>query len=501
MKSTKILALVLALLMLLPLAFAGCSKAKEETKTNEGNKPVDTSGLYTADIKDLHGHEFIFLTRSTTHGHLSVNEIYAEELNGDKVNDAVYKRNSNLEATYNCKITQETNDNPASSVKEQLISGEYVYDYIYAGVASLRNLSASNLLVDYNELENVDLSKAWWDRNAIDGFTIAGKSFYVTGSGGTMDERASWAIYFNQDIVERADLETPYELVRRGEWTVDKMYEYMMATKEDLDGDGIWTVNKDRFGYIGEPINNWMHVAACGLRLSRVTEDGEIDLPATVNKDVQAAWAALKPLLTSEYRMVTDTGFSKGYGTFYGCLSAVIFNISKNDIKWGVLPMPKLNAEQEEYWTSIHSGWCFGYSIPVTTDLAQDAETNGFESGREQAGYFLEAFFYQSMGTLETAYYDQVVKYQVMKDSNSAEMMEIALKNKIYDPVVIFDFGKIGSSLFKEVGSVGGKSGDNGTAVKGSDVNYDTLVSTYESRLTAARKALQKYITYVTNED
>ncbi len=501
MKGKKLAVFLLALLMILPLALAGCSGNSVQTETGT-KSDVNQNDVYDAEIKDLGGHEFYFLTRSTPHPHLQVNEIFAEELNGDRVNDAVYQRNSDLEQTFNCKIVQDTNPDPAKAVKEQLIAGEYQYDYIYAGVAHLRTLASSNLLVDFNSLDNVHLEKSWWDMNAIQGFTIAGKSFYVTGAGGTMDERASWAIYFNKDVIERADLESPYNLVREGKWTVDKMYEYMMATKEDLDGDGVYTIGKDRFGYIGEPLNNWMHVAACNCRVSRFNEDGEIELPATVNKDIMTAWAALKPLLTSEYRNVTDSGaFSSGKGTFYGCLSAVIFNISKNDITWGVLPMPKLNEEQEEYWTSINGGWCYCYVIPTTTDQAPDAEANGFASGREQAGYFLEAFFAKSVDTLEVAFYEQVVKFQVVKDSQSAEMMEIALKNKVYDPVVIFNFGQIGSSLFSAAGSDGGRADGKGTAVKGSDVNYDTLVSLYESRLSAARKQLQKYVDYISTDE
>ena len=105
------------------------------------------------------------------------------------------------------------------------------------------------------------------------------------------------------------------------------------------------------------------------------------------------------------------------------------------------------------------------------------------------------------MDTLEVAFYEQVVKFQVVKDSQSAEMMEIALKNKVYDPVVIFNFGQIGTSLFAAAGSDGGRADGKGTAVKGSDVNYDTLVSLYESRLSAARKQLQKYIDYISTDE
>ena len=37
--------------------------------------------------------------------------------------------------------------------------------------------------------------------------------------------------------------------------------------------------------------------------------------------------------------------------------------------------------------------------------------------------------------------------------------------------------------------------------VPGTDANYDNLVSTYESRVNAARKQLQSYINYIDQEE
>ncbi|MBP5288710.1 MAG: hypothetical protein J6Z79_02410 [Clostridia bacterium] len=511
MMKRRALALLLAALTLVPVILvAGCGKDDGGKKGGpavvaESREEEDTSRNYDAKIHDMHGHQFWFIVRELgKYQHLTVNEIYAEELNGDKVNDAVFKRNAALQEKFNCEIREDRVENPASAVKEQLLAGEYQYDFIYTGVSQLRPLSASNLLVDFKELEEVNLEKAWWDQNAIEGLGIAGKAFYVTGEAGTMDERSSWIMYFNKDVLEKAHIEMPYDLVREGKWTIDQMYEIMMATHDDLDGDGTYTIGKDRFGYIGQADNNWFHVAAGGLHLSRISSAGEIEIPATVSEEVLTAWTALKPLLTSEYRDVADSGsrFRLGLGTFYSCLSGSILNMNKSEqLNFGVLPMPKLSEEQEDYWTSFSSTWCYGYAIPVTTDNATDYEENGFSSGREQAGYFLEAFSYYSMGTLAVAYYEQVIKGQTVKDADSIEMMDIALKNKVYDPVVIFSFGKLGSALFISAGSNGGQVAGTGEPAKGSDVNYDTLVSLYESRVTAARKALKNYINYVTAED
>ena len=506
MKAKRILSLLLALVMVFALlAVVGCGE--EDPKNTKGSgidntaEAEDANSKYDAEVKDLKGHTFYFLSRTTTHKHLDTNEVYAEELNGDKINDAVFKRNTTLEQTYNCHIQETRETDVLAAVKEPLIAGEYCYDFIYAGSTNLRNLAGSNLLVDLNTLENLHLEKTWYDQNLRKGLTIAQKLFYINGDAGTMDDRSTWIMFFNRDFVEKFKLENPYDLVAKGEWTVDKMYEMSEAMVQDKDGDNVMTIGKDVFAYLGEDNNNWYHVAACDCRLSSFTENGDVYIPATVNDDVLDAWAKLKPLLTSPNRDVSDSGsrFRKNLAGFYGINCGALLNFEETTINFGVIPFPKKNVEQTEYWTSISAGWCSCYAIPVVADGNEEAAAAGFASGREMAAYFLEAFSYYSVDTLTPAFYDQVLKRQMIRDTESSEMLDLALKNKVYDPVVLYNFGSIGS-IFKSCGSNGsGGTGGTPNAV-GTDVNYDNLVSTYEARLDAARKALNNYLNYIDQE-
>ena len=85
MKHLKILSLILAILMLIPMVLAGCAK-DEGGKQGDGQginvvkETEDKSAIYDSEIHDMHGHEFWFLVRETTHQHLATNEVYAEEL-------------------------------------------------------------------------------------------------------------------------------------------------------------------------------------------------------------------------------------------------------------------------------------------------------------------------------------------------------------------------------------------------------------------------------------
>jgi hypothetical protein len=164
------------------------------------------------------------------------------------------------------------------------------------------------------------------------------------------------------------------------------------------------------------------------------------------------------------------------------------FDLGDSTYRIGALPMPKLNEDQEEYQTGVYYSQLCTYAIPTTVEGAEDWATNGFSSGAEQVAYFFEVFSFYSMNLLSPAFYNQVLLKQVASDPESAEMIELAMQNKVYDPIAGYNFG--GINIYSAVGS------NNQNGIPGTDVNYDTLVSSYEAKVSAARKALQQYIQF-----
>ena len=516
MKNTKLFAFLMVLLMVVPMILTACGGGGGTTTsetpgiqapTQEQGDPADR---YDIDVKDLGGHEFMFLVYDDpAHKHLDCHEVYAAELTGDKINDAVYSRNAQLAQTYNCTVSEErcTKSELIASVKEPLIAGEYVYDFIYTSLISLKSLASSGLLVDFYSLDNIHLEKNWWDHNLAKGITVAGKLFYVNGDAGTLDDRDAQVMFFNRDLIEKNYLEDPFQLAKNGEWTIDKLFELSEACWEDLDGDGVFVVGKDVAAYMCPGQANWTHVVACGgLTLSDVDEKGNIYLPGGIKKEILDVWGELRPLLTSPHRDVSDSGsrFRNGRAAFYIMNLGSILNYGDSAFNFGVLPLPKRNAEQDKYYTTMEGGWLGVYSIPTTVDNMDEGDYKkaGFESGKEFCAYFLNAFGYYSRDTLTPAFYEDVVKRQMIRDETSLEMLELAVENKVYDPVALYSFGNIAFSMFRSVGCLhwSGTNSDYVGAV-GDGTNYDTLTSKYAERLEAARKALNNYIKNTTADD
>ncbi len=501
MKATKILSLVLAAIMLCSCFLVSCGG--EGDKKGDGDEiilntnEVDQSKVLDLEKKNFNGHEFRVMSRRHSASHLDTKEIYAEALTGDKINDAVFTRNAQIEKEYNCKILQDKSYDPSTAVREPLMAGEYIYDILFDEAKQLRTLASRNLLFDFATSEYINTEKAWYDQRGLNGLNIGGKIFFLIGDGCILDDASSYLMRFNRDFIEEYDSDINlYDEVREGKWTIDRLYELMTATAKDLDGNGVLMPGEDRFGYNAERAVDWAHVAACGVTLSVMDDSGNYELPLQIKPEILDVWAALKPVITSPARLMSDTGLGTGMCVFFCCNAASLYSESSANTTYdlGVLPMPKLNEEQDEYYTTVYFFQLCSFAVPMTANNAEDYATNGFASGVEQAAYFLEVFSYYSMNILTPAFYNQVMLKQAVPDLESAEILEIALKNKLYDPVVGYNFGSI-YTIFYNAGS-GGQNG-----IPGTDVNYDTLVSQYESRVNAARKALNNYMNYITTDN
>ena len=380
-------------------------------------------------------------------------------------------------------------------IKDPLLAGDYVCDLMFGRVDYNSTLMLSNLIVDLSSLENLNLEKAWYDDFSMSKVTFEGKVFNAVGDASTLDDRTCWIMYFNKGLVSSFDSELNlYQKVREGKWTIDLMYEIMQATANDENGDGTMTLGTDRFGYITEPSTNWYHVNACNVTLSILNADGTYTIPDSPKQEVLDAWAALKKILAVPEREVSWSAahFKSGLGTFYACNAGTLLTISDTPFDYGVLPMPKLNEEQDKYYTGVEGVNFVGFAIPSTAsnDPNKDWQKNGFESGEEQSAYFLELFSYYSMIHLTPAFFDQVCLKQAVVDVDSQEMVIMALENKLLDPVVLFNWGEI--NIFPKVGS-----GSNN--VVGNDTNWDTLTSTYESKVQGARTAMDQFMEGIRN--
>ena len=285
--ATRVLSLILAVIIL-TCGFVSCGGGSK-TADNSSNTPVNAGEIEDPESveeenkittpnlpdKDWGGQEITFLVRGKDFNEWESQDIYAEEEIGEPVNDAVYRRNAILEDRYNLLIRRFGAGGDIQSRAERAIrSGSNDYQVYMCNTQETNNLAMKGFLIDLNKVQYLDLSREYWDQNSIYGFTVEGKTLFMTGDLSIMANDATWILMFNKKLVQDLQLESPYELVRNNKWTADKMLEVMRGVARDLNGDGAMKGPDDLFGMATHGSTYDGLFFGMGMRVSTMDSNG-----------------------------------------------------------------------------------------------------------------------------------------------------------------------------------------------------------------------------------
>ncbi|MCL1794820.1 MAG: hypothetical protein FWG34_13240 [Oscillospiraceae bacterium] len=468
----KLLALVLALALFASiLALAGCNaKEEEEKKSDGGAENADqgdsqneeqpaTERIYPdLEAKDFGGYEFNFLARTVNSpdwAEWDHRDLSAEEENGDVINDAVYIRNKKIEDKYNILITERVVENPqvVSITQRDVKAGEDNFDVIVPHIKEVAGLAQGGNLLDLFDIPNLDLSKPWWTQGCVKDLSILNKLFVIQGDLLIMDNDSMEAMIFNKSVWQDHELESPYDIVRAGEWTFDKLMEMGRKVSKDLNGDGAMYILDDMFGYIlqgdtaasfivsgGEKIvskdeNDYPIITFGSERCYRITDKLSEMLSDTDNSVNLHSYEGKFPIYDEQVKM-----FSENRALFSWIRMRIVERLRGMEMDFGILPCPKLEKSQEKYITNNNPHTGAGVSIAIT---AGDVS---------RTGMILEDLCAESKYTLQPAYYDINLKGKYARDDESQEMLDIILSNIAYDIGYIYDFGGMGAGTCERYG-------------------------------------------------
>lgn len=331
------------------------------------------------------------------------------------------------------------------------------------------------LLLDWNKLEYTDLSQKWWNQSANELLTLDGKLYYAVSDYMLADPNC---ILFNKSLVDKFDLDSPYNLVKNGNWTVDKLIEMSAAVSSDLNGDGMFD-EKDRYGFASPA--NWMLASfypASDIYLVSKDKTGEMKLTFYGDRTI-----SLVEKLDLLFNRTTDAYSYESSAPEEKQLTIksdrILFspeaihalgNYRDTEVDYGILPYPKFDASQENY---ISNDWSGLMGIPTNV------------RNPEMIGKAVELFAYYSRETTIPAYYDLVLTGKLSRDENSKEMLDIIFDNVIYDPGLYF-FGWSGTqTLFHSIKTlvVLNKSGDIASLYKSVEESTNQTINTFLEKL------------------
>ncbi|MBE6611627.1 MAG: hypothetical protein E7632_03950 [Ruminococcaceae bacterium] len=425
------------LLVLLMLASVSCGEASTSSDTTDSGAS-DTSATETEPAgpqydfggKDYGGYEFKILNyESYVDAFLLVDP---DEQNGDILNDALYKRNTFVEDKLNFTIKeirepytgwQSSQVALCDRVVKAVNADDNEYDAAYLPVGFKSGIITDGYLMDLNTIPELNVNSEHWDTVLNGDLTLDGKLFTASSSLNMCALELSDVLLFNEEMFENLGLDMPYDLVREGKWTLDKMYEYVNACT-NLNGAESFTFNQSAAtvygigGHLDKPYA-LLNGADCFLVKY---ENDEIVLGIEEERIFNAAEKIAKILRkTDGYVHFNNSGeaadgyvnlFSSNRAGFVTCELKTAYFLRDMETTFGLLPMPKYDEAQKDYQTSVSQNALF-LTIPVTQD------------NTERTGTILDALTFYSYHDVLPAYYDVTLSQKGLRNEDSIEMLDI----------------------------------------------------------------------------
>ena len=441
--SLRILALLLAALMLLSMTACGTGETPDDTQasTTAAQTEVDTPDPnYTLDLEE--GLNFdtevtIFYVNKVGR----TDELESEKLGGGLISDAVYERNLAVEERLgiNFSYTTQDDDIEATPAISKLVqSGDQTVDIFTVGTYVCMTPTLAGHYLNLNSLDNIDLSKHYWnqDYNDMMTFTSDNVQFVATSPIAISIFRRGYITIFNREFMADYQIPELYDTVFNGDWTLDYQYSLIKDIYVDADGDGNESAG-DFYGFVVGAVTDMdVYGVSSGIHLVTRDENGDhayntdaLDRLITMGEKVSQLTNAQGTYLADSYTEGFDVPIEK-FADKKAVMATVMFNHielyfeSLADMTYGIAPIPKLTREQEKYGTYIQDQVsCFGISAAI-----------GNSEQQEQAAAVLEAMSYYSYQIVRPAYYDSVLSLRFMQDPQSKDVL-----NTMFDSIS-FDF-------------------------------------------------------------
>ena len=442
----KKICLLLALLMVMTTAFGltSCKKDGEGEETtvsttvgggdatgDPGSK--DDPTLYEdLPTGNYEGYTFTFLNNTSGYANTTI----VPTVTFDSINQAMFQRNSFVKDKLKIDIKeismgyQEVSD----EVRKLLNDPTPTYDAVYNEVVFQTPLAQSGAYYSVEECEDyLNFEKPWWFTDAMKSLQIDGRGFELFGDLQLMYYDSIWGMTFNQNILSDNKQAYPYELVRKGEWTIEALKDIVAATAtEDTENWGVLShkdfvsamivasdfvlVQQDEDDVLRKFENTETFVNVYNTIMNAFFQsNGEVEKVNYIVADYASeAYKSDFPNAKDEAWSFQSL-FTKGQGSFMAGTIGDIQMVRAAEFNYGIIPLPKYSAEdQEEYVSWIYRG-AASCGIPAQT-AREDLE---------RTCTILENLAAYSYKLVKYEYYDVVVQTRTVRDNDSIEMLDV----------------------------------------------------------------------------
>ena len=381
-------------------------------------------------------------------------EFFVENTNGELINDAIYLRNANVEAKMGVKLNwidikgqyNSDGENYANYVGNAYASGSDLFDLMSAHSRTMALTAMYGYCAELTKLDHLDFEMPWWPEVMLDTATINNKLYFVTGDVSTNSIHQMYVMFYNKDMLKNyTNLVEPSTHVEQNTWTMETLFTMTSGLYNDMNNNQK-ADKDDAFGFTSL---NWHFDAiyyGCGMTMLEKDAD-----PAKLLK-VADDWTSEKAITLSD---TVGEWIKKGNAYLDSNNYANIFvngrsllvmarhhdiasKISEAGFKYGIVPMPKYDKEQEKHIT------CVGNPVSLYSIYTLSKDAN-------RAAAVLECWASEAYRTTTPAVFETTFKLRLSETSTESRMYDLIRSGVTFDLCRFFNrqLSSMGSEWYK----------------------------------------------------
>lgn len=448
MLGRKNICLLLAIGLAAGLTGCGGKQSGGHTYDTAADFRLEEGELF-ADVPPGSFDEYTFTILNARTGS-SASNMDTDTLEGDTLNETLYRRNNNVEERLNITI-EEVRDTPEKIhdiAVASCLADEDKYSAVWNSATYMSILAVAGYLVTDEYLTAVHLSKPWWEMDLMQEAAVDGARFLFFGDINLSYYDAHSMVGVNMSLLrDYTGLPNPYDLVDSGKWTLDAMLSMMDAVDADIDGDSALTW-EDLYGTALSAENAFPLLYGSDVRISQQDEYGIPALACSTSEAFYNTFMKVAQQLYGRNPYVYDTEINESDGIssrdmflerhslFYIMDIGSLGSLRDMDDEFGVLPVPKGTEHQENYISYLPG------NVPALGVMA---------TGRNllRTGIVLENLAAEGYrpGGMRECYVDSVLSFKYVDDEKSRENLYRILNTGTIDPAAIYNWGGILDTL------------------------------------------------------
>lgn len=361
-------------------------------------------------------------------------DVWEEELTGDIVEDAVLERNKAMLDRFNFNIPEPVSpgdyDKVSSVIRQSVASADDEYDLVFQHMIQAGIDALTKIFLNWYEVDYVNFEKPWYSKFAIEGLSLNNRMYTCFSDMQLAGIDRTYCMIYDKNVAADNNLDSITEMSANGEWTIGALNDICSVMYTDLNGDG--KANADDYYGFTSPISNNTSPYFYSFNIPRldIDEDGNVTLAINCEK-MSDTVNLLRTLFDKNNTWsgsdAGNTYFRNGHALVYSaCLGDTLGDLRDYEHDYGIIPYPKFDEQQENYYT-IMGGGVTTLCMPLTlTDT-------------DFVGFVVEAMSAETWKNVVPKYYDIALKVKGARDEESIAVMDQLLAGRAVDISIAYD--------------------------------------------------------------